>query len=71
MATGDSVSEAPMAGNPKANENIRLGDGGALGGAVLADDKGAKSFDAVANATSDFAAGKQCEWLACSLISMS
>jgi len=23
MATGDSVSEAPMAGNPKANDNIQ------------------------------------------------
>ena len=47
MATGDSVSEAPMAGNPKANDNIQPGDGGALGGAVLADDKGAKRFDAL------------------------
>ena len=44
MATGDSVSEAPMAGNPKTNENIQFGDGGTLGGAVLADDKGAKNF---------------------------
>ena len=49
MATGDSVSEAPMAGNPKANENIRLGDGGALGGAVVADDKGAKTFGGCVN----------------------
>ena len=44
MAAGDSVSDAPVAGNPKAKANIRPQcDGGALDGAVLARDDKARN----------------------------